>query len=111
MTGNYVQEGKIMDYVNDTGSDISSGDGVVASSQFGVAITDIADTKTGSVAIVGVYKLAKINTEAFAQGEKVYWNSTNKQLTTTATGNKVAGHAFEAALTADTEATVNLNKY
>ena len=111
MTKNYVQEGKIMDFVNGTGSDITSGDGVVASTQFGVAITDIKDTATGSVAIVGVYKLAKITTQAFTQGAKLYWDETNKQLTTTATGNKVAGHAFDPAATTDTEATINLNRY
>ena len=111
MTNNYVQKGEIMDYVNDTGSDIASGDGVVASTQFGVAITSIANGATGSVAIVGVYRMKKDNSQAFTQGTKLYWNETNKQLTTTATDNKVAGHAFDAAATADTEVNINLNRH
>lgn len=94
---NYVQAGEIMEYANG-GTAISSGDTVVIGNRVGVAITDIAATTgTGSVALTGVYSMAKDPDEAFSQGDLLFYDSSDDTYTKTATGNKHAGVAFEAA--------------
>jgi hypothetical protein len=39
--------------------------------------------------------------QAWAVGDKVYWDDTNKRFTKTSTSNTLAGYAVAAALTAD----------
>lgn len=105
---NFVAEGKTIKYAN-TGSAISSGDVVVLGAGIGVAVTDIAATTgVGSVLVEGVVEIAKVSGTAFTQGAKLYWDSGNSELTTTAQGNLAVGVAYEAAASADTTAKVKL---
>ena len=103
MATNYVQEGKALNYT--AGADIKSGDFVLIGALGGVAKTDIANGKSGAVHVKGVFSVAKAS-GAVTQGAKLYWNSTNSNLTTTASGNTIVGVAAEAA--ASGEATVKL---
>ena len=48
-------------------------------------------------------------TGAVSQGAKLYWDNTNKVLTTTASGNTIVGVAAEAALSGDANAKILLN--
>ena len=107
MATNFVQEGKALDYTP-SGADVASGDFVLMGSIGGVAKTDIADGKTGAVHVSGVFSVAKA-TGAVAQGAKLYWNSTNSNLTTTASGNTIVGVAAAAALSADATVKILLN--
>ena len=67
---NRVQDGNVITYANATGSAISSGDVVVMGNFCGVAVTDIANGASGSVAIEGVYQLTKKTlTEVVALGD------------------------------------------
>lgn len=52
------------------------------------------------VALEGVYTLPKA-TGAIGIGAKVYYDATNKNLTTTASGNTFTGYAYAAALSGD----------
>lgn len=54
-----VQKGDVIDFLNETGSLITSGSPVVVGNQIGVAATDIADGMTGSVAMEEVFDLPK----------------------------------------------------
>jgi len=103
----YKQEGKVLEYSN-AGSAISSGDVVEFSGiGIGVAQADIAATTgKGSVLVEGVVSLPKATPLAISQGARVYWDGT--EITTTASDNTLAGFAFEAALSADTECSVKL---
>lgn len=47
---------------------------------------------------------AKFASEAWAVGQVLYWDNTNKRLTTTASGNTKCGQALQPALAADTVA-------
>lgn len=106
---NKVQDGEIMQYSN-AGSAISSGAPVVIGNRIGVAITDIAATTgVGSVALCGVYQLGKDNDEAFSQGDALFFDTSDSTLTKTATGNKWAGYAFEAATESSTTCIVKLD--
>lgn len=109
MATNLIQQGDVIPYVNGTGSDIASGDFVpLTAFGGGVALVDIADDDTGSVALTGVWTLAKKTTEVFAQGCVLYWDATNEYLTTTSTDNTAVGGAFRSALAADTTAELRL---
>ena len=107
MATNFVQEGKALDYTA-SGSDIPSGSLVVIGTIAGIAKTDIADGSKGAVHITGVFSVPKAS-GAVTQGQKLYWNSTNSNLTTTASGNTLVGIAFEAAASGDANVKILLN--
>lgn len=64
-----------------------------------VYLDDIAANAKGSCAIAGQYSVTKEGAtgQAWAVGDRVYWDDTNDQFTTTSTGNTLAGVAIEAA--------------
>ena len=107
MATNYVQEGNALDYTP-SGADVASGDFVLIGTIGGVAKTAIADGKTGAVHVRGVFSVPKAS-GAVNQGAKLYWNSTNSNLTTTASGNTIVGVAAEAAASGDATVKVLLN--
>jgi len=73
MASNYVMEGGVIDYT--AGADITSGSVVVVGQQIGVALVDIANGATGSVAVAGVFNLPKLDAAVIAQGEMVAWDA------------------------------------
>ena len=89
------------------GADVASGDVVVAGSLVGVATTSAKNGEECEVSLTGVYELAKA-TGAISQGAKVYFVSADKNFTTTASGNTLAGYAFKAAASGDTTVLVKL---
>lgn len=107
MATNFIQEGKALNYTP-SGADVSSGDFLVIGSIGAVAKTDIADGKTGAVHVTGVFSVAKAS-GAITQGAKLYWNSTNSNLTTTASGNTLVGVAAAAAASGDATVPLLLN--
>jgi predicted RecA/RadA family phage recombinase len=106
MSKNYVQDGKALNYT--AAANIKSGDFVLIGSLGAVAKTDIATGKTGAVHICGVFSIAKAS-GAITQGAKLYWNATNSNLTTTASGNTFVGLAAEASASGDATAKLLLN--
>ena len=65
---------KVITWTNTTGSDVSSNDVVVIGDNIGVAAVDIADTKSGSVNVDGVFFAPKVSAAVIAQGEEVIWD-------------------------------------
>ncbi|MEG0937912.1 MAG: DUF2190 family protein [Comamonas sp.] len=106
MAKNHVQPGKVLDYVNDTGADIASGDVVKAGALLGVALKDIPDGETGSVAVDGVFAVPKVAGTAIAQGAAVVFKAATKAFTVGATAagdvSGAAAVAFNAAAAGDT---------
>jgi len=72
MATNYDSEGKVVQYT--AGADISSGDVVVMGNIIGVALTDIANGATGSVAIEGVFTVPKVSAAVIAVGESLTYD-------------------------------------
>ncbi len=107
MATNYIQEGKTLDYTP-SGADVASGDFVTLGGLGGVAKTDIADGKKGAVHIAGVFSVPKAS-GAVIQGQRLYWNSSNNNLTTTASGNTLVGVSAEAAASGDANVKILLN--
>lgn len=104
---NFIQEGTRVDWTNTTGSAVASGDVVIVGSLAAIAVVDIADTKSGEVALEGVYELTKDAPLVISQGDEVFWNTSNKEVTKTAT-DKPLGVAFRAAASADTTVQVKI---
>jgi predicted RecA/RadA family phage recombinase len=103
MATNHVQPGKVLDYTNNTGSAISSGDVVKVGQILGVALVDIAVGESGSVQIDGVFTVPKVSAAVIAQGEGLTWDVSagafDDNAATPATGDVTGAPAvaFEAA--------------
>lgn len=102
---NYVQPGNsvilTMPYA------VAAGAGVLKGGIFGVAVSSCASGATGQVNRVGVYSgLAKASGtgEAWAQGDRLYWDDSAKKLTKTSTSNFAVGYSLDVVGTAVTTA-------
>lgn len=74
---------------------------------FGVACDDVASSASGQFKTCGVFDITK-TTGAIAVGDPVYWDNTNRYLTTTANSNAEVGVCTVAALSGDTTVRVKL---
>lgn len=105
---NLIQTGEMMDYT--AGANILSGAVVVVGVRVGIATTNIANGASGSLAMDGVYSVAKLSTDVVAQGVLLYWDDTNDRMTVTATSNTLAGYATAAAGNGATTVKIRINR-
>lgn len=108
MSKKFIQRGDVMDYANGATA-ITVDSVVVVGARVGVALADIPVNTVGPLAVSEVFSLPKKAGDTFAQGAPAYWDATNKQLTSTASGNTLAGYAFQAGAAADTSLAIKLN--
>ena len=81
---------------------LTSGQGVLVGALFGVAFGNYALNETNCRAgRVGRATLTKEPSLAITAGARVFWDNTNRRVTTTATGNICIGCAVTAAAGAD----------
>ena len=110
MAKNYIQEGKNIEYT--ATADIESGSIVVIGALIAIAISAIANTETGVVAVEGVWELPK-STGAMATGDSVYYDVSAQQIRKSgvpASGDIVnCGIVVEDAQSADTTVLVKIN--
>lgn len=114
MTTKFKQPGDVLDYTNTSGSTIAAGTPVVMGNIIGVALADIANNDTGSVAIEGVFTLPKVTGSAWTIGSKLLWDASAGKFdvgtATPATGDvSVCCVAAGAAASAATTGPVLLN--
>ena len=107
---NKVQEGNSLTYTNSTEEKIAGGSLVIVGEFVGIAVADIPAGESGEIYLKGVYRLAKATGTAFAQGDKIYWNATNKNTVKTATDNIFIGYCFNAEVSGATEANIWLKQ-
>ena len=74
---------------------------MLVGSLFGVAVTTAAQNASVEAATVGVYDLTKQPALAITAGARVFWDDTNRRITTTATSNHCVGRALAAAAGGD----------
>lgn len=91
----YLQSGDVIAQVAPYA--VSAGGGAKVGSIFGIAQSDAASGATVQLATRGVFTVAKTSALAITAGAKLYWDDTNKVLTTTASTNLLVGVALEAA--------------
>lgn len=107
---NYVQPGDSLS-AGPFPYQVSAGGGVLlGGALFGIAVDDTASGATGVVVTEGVFDVTKATTagEAPTLGQRLFWDNTNKRITTTSTGNVCVGYAVVAA-SATTDPTVRMN--
>jgi len=91
--------------------DVTSGDGLLVGAIFGIASGDALTGSEVEVVTTGVFDLTKAASQAWAVGDKVYWDNTNRVATKTATANTLIGVAVLAVggTASETTGRVRLN--
>ena len=91
----FIQELDRIDFKNTASDMIAVGDIVPVGKMHGVAITDIAPGAIGAVKVTGCFTVDAVVADAFAVGDVVYFDKTQKRATKTDT-NPVLGIAISA---------------
>jgi len=95
---NYICDGERITVV--AGAAVTSGDLIFVGAKAAVVVTSAAIGATFAAQTEGVFELAKA-AGAITQGQLLYFDATNKVLTTTSGANIFVGYAYKAALSAD----------
>ncbi len=90
---NYVQPGNTITLTAPYA--VTSGDGLLVGSIFGVVAGTAALGDPVETALEGVYDLKKVASQAWAVGDKIYWDNTAKNTTKTLTSNTLIGVATD----------------
>jgi len=98
---NYIQPGDSLAVAVPYAGGVTAGQGVLVGALFGVAASEGAQNAIIEAQTTGVFDIAKEPALAITAGARVFWDNTNRRLTTTATGNFCVGIATQAALAAD----------
>jgi len=108
MANNFIQRGSVVTWTNSTGSDVAAGSVVKMVHTLGVALVDIPNGASGSVAIEGVFEAPKVSGAEFAVGEALIWDVSagafDDSAATPASGD-VTGAAIAMRAGADGETT------
>ena len=78
---NYIQPGHTITLTAPAA--VTSGGGVLVGAIFGIAAHDAASGEPVETLTVGVFDINKVGSQAWAVGDKVYWDNTNKRATKT----------------------------
>jgi predicted RecA/RadA family phage recombinase len=105
MAKNFVQPGETLPLT--APYDVVSGGGFLIGSLFAVALVTAASGSAVEGKTTGVFDLAKAS-GAVTAGQKIYWDNTAKNCTTTATSNTMIGVATQAAASGDATVRVRL---
>lgn len=87
----------------------TSGQGALIGSIFGVATADVANGVEGEFMVSGVFELAKTSAQAWAQGERIYWDNTNKRCDNDPEVGQLIGTATVIAANPSSTGIVRLN--
>ena len=105
---NFVQPGDSLTFTAPSGG-VVSGTPYLIGSLLVVATVTAAETLSFVGKATGVFILPKATGQAWAEGAKLYWDNSAKKMTTTSSGNTLAGSVYIAALSADTTGYVRLD--
>jgi predicted RecA/RadA family phage recombinase len=90
---------------------VAAGAGCKAGSFFGVATSAASSGAAVELALTGIYDITCLSTDTPAFGAKLYWDDTNKRLTTTSSTHMLVGAYADRTTKVDgaTTASVRLN--
>ncbi len=100
MAKNFVDEGTGVPYKNAGNAIIYSGSVVAMDALVGIALADIPAGASGTLRIVGVWKLPKDTATAMAVGDVAFWDTANKKIVAAAGTDIVAAGVVAADATA-----------
>ena len=104
---NFVQPGEVVTLAAPYA--VSSGDGLLVGSIFGIASGDASLAADVEAATEGVFDLKKTSAQAWTVGALIYWDNTAKEATNVSTSNKLIGTAIAAASNPSATGRVRLN--
>ncbi len=105
---NYVQPG--VNLTLTAPYDLAAGDGALVGTNLFVVAGNAAANGAGFEGVTeGVFDITALSTDTASVGAYLYWDNTNKRLTTTSSGNTKVGVAVKAKANGDTTARVRLN--
>lgn len=104
---NFLMEGKTLTLTAPYA--LTSGQGLLVGSIFGVAAADAAISTEVEAVTDGVFTLTKATGAAWTVGALIYWDNAARNCTTTVASNKLVGVAQAAAASGDTTGNVRLN--
>lgn len=104
---NFVQSGDTLTLA--APYDVASGAGLLVGAIFAVAQTSAVSGAEVEAKRKGVFTLPALSTDTASVGAKLYWDNTNKRLTTTSSGNTLVGAATAAKASGDTTARILLD--
>lgn len=104
---NYIQAGDVLTVPAPAA--VLSGAGVLVGSLFGVACANAASGAEVELQTTGVFEMPKATGAAWTIGQRLYWDDTAKNMTGTASTNKLVGIAVLAAASGDTVGIVRLS--
>ena len=99
---NFVQPGDSLAMAVPYAAGVTAGQGMLVGALFGVAAVDGVQNAVIEGATAGVFDLTKQPSLAITAGARVFWDDTNRRITTTATSNYQVGIAVLASATSDT---------
>lgn len=85
---------------------VTAGQGVQVGRLFGVAASDAANGAEVEISTKGVFELTALGTDTATVGQALYWDNTNRRITTTLTSNLLVGCATVAKGSGPTTAVV-----
>lgn len=110
MARNFVQDGATLTLTAPTGG-VTTGVGVLIGTLFGVALNTALAGASCDLATEGVWDLAKTSAQAWAVGDKIYWDNTNKRADNArAAGFRFIGYATAIATNPTAVGRVRLEK-
>lgn len=104
---NFVQTGDALTIVAPYA--LTSGQGALLGSLFGVAASNAASGANVEIVPEGVFDITALSTDTGTVGTKMYWDNTNRRLTTTLTSNTLVGCLTAAKGGTDATARVYLD--
>lgn len=105
---NFIQNGDIITVAAPTGG-VTSADGVIVGSLFGIAAFTAAEGEPVEIATRGIYVLPKEPAAVIAAGAQVAWDAVEKRIDLPNTGLYPVGIATEAAGNGNTAVRVRLD--
>lgn len=106
MAKNFVQTGNSLQHT--AAADLIAGQAFLLGALLAVAEDDADTGELVEAHVRGVFNIPKA-AQAVTIGAKLYWDDTNKVVTTTASGNTLCGTAAAAAASGDAAVAVSLN--
>jgi predicted RecA/RadA family phage recombinase len=91
-----ISDGEVVELTAPSGG-VVSGTAYLIGSLLVIATVTAAEGAKFNGLTMGVVSYAKVSAQAWAEGAKVYWDNSAKNMTTTSSGNTLVGVAAAAA--------------
>jgi len=112
MAANMFGDGEVWDLPCPYAAGVTSGQGMLVGTRlFGVAMANAVQNQLVATRFDGIFDLAKNTSQAVTAGDRLWWDNTNRVLTTTAAGNMAVAIAVAGAGAADARVRVKVTPH